>query len=107
MGGKAILDGKSQDVQACSVAPDVRFFRDRLIAGRMLAPGDGRVALVHEYLLYRWGLVSDADAESAVGRRFRMEVQTNPLDTFGLTWLLRRGGREVSDHEESRRWIRP
>ncbi len=73
----------------------------------MFAPDDGRVAIVHEYLLYRWGLVSDADAESAVGRTFRMEVQTSPPDTFGLTWLLGRGGREVSDQEESGRWSRP
>ena len=59
-----------------SVPPGSRFFRDRLIAGRLFAPDDGRVAIVHEYLLYRWGLASDADAESALGRTFRLEFRT-------------------------------
>jgi putative ABC transport system permease protein len=101
LSGRVILDGKTEEASASSVGPDTRFFRDRLIAGRMFAPGDGRVAIVHEYLLYRWGLVSDADAESAVGRTFRMEIETRPPDTFGLTWLLGRGGRELRP-EESR-----
>jgi putative ABC transport system permease protein len=57
------------------------------------------VAIVHEYLLYRWGLASDADAESALGRRFRMEIRSWSPDTFDLTWVLRRGGREVGEKE--------
>ncbi len=65
---QASLEGKSQFVSAASVMPSATFLSDRLIAGRLFQPGDGKVAIVHEYLLYRWGLVSDADASSALGR---------------------------------------
>jgi putative ABC transport system permease protein len=96
---KAILDGKGADGRADSVPPGITFFGDRLIAGRMLRPDDGRVAIVHEYLLYRWGFVSDSDVESALGRTFRLEFRTGTLGTFDVTWLLGRGGREVSAGE--------
>ncbi len=74
-GVKAILDGEGADGRAASVPPGTTFFDDRLIAGRMLRPDDGRVAIVQEYLLYRWGIVGDSDVESALGRTFRMELR--------------------------------
>jgi putative ABC transport system permease protein len=94
---KLILAGKGEHTSLTSVAPGSTFFRDRLIAGRMFAPDDGRVAIVHEYLLYRWGLVSDSDVESALGRTFRLEFHPGSLETFDLTWVLRRDGQEVSE----------
>jgi hypothetical protein len=97
--GKAILDGKVEDATAASVPPGTNFFRDRLIAGRMFARDDGRVAIVHEYLLYRWGFVNDADAGSALGRTFRLEFRPPTPQTFDLTWVLKRGNREVSERE--------
>jgi putative ABC transport system permease protein len=101
LSGKATLDGKTEGVSASSIAPGTRFFRSRLIAGRLFTPADGRVAIVHEYLLYRWGLVSDADAESALGRTFRMEIRSRPPDTTDLTSILGlgRGPREISEGE--------
>lgn len=49
---------------------------DRLAAvlefGRTPAPGTDE-ALVHEFLLYRWGVRSDADVHAALGQPIRME----------------------------------
>jgi putative ABC transport system permease protein len=96
---RSILADKGEDTSATSVPPGKMFFRDRLIAGRMFAPDDGRVAIVHEYLLYRWGLVNDSDIESALGRTFRLEFRPGSFETFDLTWVFTRGNREISERE--------
>jgi putative ABC transport system permease protein len=96
---RARLDGKGQDVSATSVMPSTSFFADRLIAGRLFAPGDGRVAIVHEYLLYRWGLVSDEDAATSLGRKFQLELRPRPPETFNPVWILRTANREIDERE--------
>lgn len=95
--GKAILDGKSEETVAMSVAPRARPFPNRMIAGRLLRPDDGHVAVVHEFLLYRWGLSSDADAESAIGRKIRFEITTESPETLSLKWTLRDRHGEVNE----------
>jgi putative ABC transport system permease protein len=100
MGDKAILDGKAEDVSGSSVEPETRYFRDRLIAGRLFKPDDGRAAIVHEYLLYRWGLSRDEDADAALGRTFRLEIRPRPPDTFDVTEILSRGDRAIGEKEK-------
>ena len=77
---------------------------DRLIAGRLFTPEDGRAAIVHEYLLYRWGLVRDEDADAALGRTFRLEIHPRPPDTVDPSWILAR--RADSSEKEAGRWNR-
>ena len=101
----AKFDGKSEGVMASSVAPESRFLSDRLIAGRLSRPGDDRVAIVHEFLLYRWGLMTDAEAAAAVGKTIRLEFRPHPPDTFDISWVLRMGNR-VPDERQARRWNR-
>ncbi len=96
---RATFDGHGEEVSAASVMPDTSFFADRLIAGRLFAPGDGKVAIVHEYLLYRWGLISDAEVESVLGRKFRMEMRSEGPDTVNPVWLLRIGNRDVDERQ--------
>jgi putative ABC transport system permease protein len=86
--GKARLEGKDCDIGASSVLRGSRFFADRLLAGRLFTPQDGRAAIVHEYVLYRWGLVGDEDAGAAIGRTFRLEYTSRPMGTVNLGWIL-------------------
>ena len=87
--GTAALGGKNHEASACSVPTGSRFLADRLLAGRLFKPGDGRVAIVHEYLLYRWGLVGDLDADAALGRTFRMEYRSSPRGSLHLSLASR------------------
>jgi putative ABC transport system permease protein len=89
--GTAALESKEQAVDATPVLSGTKFFRDRLLAGRLFTPEDGRVAIVHEYLLYRWGLASDQDAAATLGRTFRLEYRTAPPGKVSLSWVLNRG----------------
>ena len=100
--GKAILDGKAEGYNATSVPPDTHSFRDRLIAGRLFTHDDDRVAIVHEYLLYRWGLVRDQDAEAALGRTFRLENRAQCADTLDLSQILRRDDGTFDEKQKPR-----
>ena len=91
LGGKASLGGKDSDAGAASVLTGSRFFADRLLAGRLFTPQDGRAAIVHEYVLYRWGLVGDEEAAAALGRTFRLEYRSSPLGMVNLSWILNMG----------------
>ena len=83
--------------RAASMPEGSRFLADRLLAGRLLEPGDGRAAIVHEYLLYRWGMVDDRAAEAALGRPLRLEYRSMPSDAVNLTWTLRAVGAVAAD----------
>ncbi len=100
LGGKAILEGKAEGAGVNSVPPDTRSFRDRLIAGRLFTPEDGRVAIVHEYLLYRWGLVRDEDAEAVLGRTFRLEIQSQPPNTVDVSEFLRTDNEPIEEKQK-------
>ena len=86
---EAVLDGQSEGVSTTSVTPENRSFWDRLIAGRLFTPEDGRAAIVHEFLLYHWGLVRDEDAVAAIGRTFRLVFRWRSPDTFDLSDMIR------------------
>ena len=98
--GEAIMDGKANGAFTISVAPTTRFFGDRLIAGRLFHPEDGRAAIVHEYLLYRWGLVRDEDAVAVLGRSFRFEFRPRSPDTLDLSGLISRKDGTIDPREK-------
>jgi putative ABC transport system permease protein len=90
--GEASLDGKTKQVDAASVMMGSRFFADRLLAGRLFTPHDRRVAIVHEYLLYRWGLTDEESAAASIGRTFRLEHRSSPPYTVDLFEILSQRG---------------
>jgi putative ABC transport system permease protein len=47
----------------------------RLVAGTML-PREGKEVLVHEYLLYQWGITRDEDVAAVVGKKIRIEYRS-------------------------------
>jgi putative ABC transport system permease protein len=81
--GRALLNGKSEDVRAVALPPDASLDR-WLVAGRPLASSDGRAALVHEFLLYRLGIRDDADVERSLGQKVRLEYRPRPRTPASL-----------------------
>jgi putative ABC transport system permease protein len=78
--GNATMGDKRIPVSAGSVSPHSDILRPRLIEGRLFNETDRRSAIVHEYLLYRWGLISDADVAKAIGKTFVLEYRSERLD---------------------------
>jgi putative ABC transport system permease protein len=59
-----------------AVGPENTAFRDRLVAGEFFESPDERAALVSEFLLYRLGLVEEADMSRALGKTIRVEFRS-------------------------------
>jgi putative ABC transport system permease protein len=68
---------RSAQGHTTAVLPDNRNARSRLVAGRFFDAADEKAAVVSEFLLYRCGLVEEADARRAVGKTLRLEFRDN------------------------------
>jgi putative ABC transport system permease protein len=98
--GRAELSGIGgpQDVTFSSVAPEDDY-RRRIVAGRPLGPDEEGGAVVHEFLLYRLGLVGDEEVRRALGRPIRLEFQVSGAQGLSLERLLTFGPRGLSESE--------
>ena len=58
-------------------------YADRVIAGRYFAAPDADEALIHEYLAYQWGLVTEEELRSLLGTELVLEpIQNRPGGGF-------------------------
>lgn len=48
---------------------ELKRFSDRVVGGRFFSAPDAAEVIIHEYLLYQWGLKSEAEQESFLGRK--------------------------------------
>jgi putative ABC transport system permease protein len=82
--GWVLFNGRSVKGGVTAVLPNNPRFRSRVIAGEFFDKPDEGAALVSEFLLYRCGIVNEADIGSAIGRTLRLEFrQERPVR--GLT----------------------
>ncbi|MCC6463825.1 MAG: ABC transporter permease [Planctomycetes bacterium] len=62
----------------CGVDTSRRRYEERLIAGRYFSAPDAPEVILHEYLLYKWGLLSDADYSTVLGKTLTLNtIQTD------------------------------
>ncbi len=99
LGGKAVLDGKKEEVGAIPVRREISFLQSRLLAGRLFSAGDGNVAIVHEFLLYRMGLTGDDEASKALGKSIRFDYVAGLSAQLDLVGMLTSGPNPVSEKE--------
>jgi putative ABC transport system permease protein len=85
-------------------APDDREFPRRIVAGRPLTGLTGRSLLVHEFLLYLWGLTSDEDVQQALGKKLRLEYRAEGAGSVHAASLLTQGKVQLTP-EESRQFF--
>jgi putative ABC transport system permease protein len=70
------LGEHSDNVSAFALPPDNVRMRKRLIAGKGFQKSDDRAVLVSEFLLYRWGIIEEADVAGIVGKTIRLDLQS-------------------------------
>jgi putative ABC transport system permease protein len=85
----AVDNGRTPFSSLVSVEPNQRDYHARVVAGSPLPPEGGRVVVVHEYLLYRWGLTTDEQVASSIGRTVRIRSTPRRTDAPSLANLLR------------------
>ena len=74
--GRASLDGRSENVETQSATAREGRLTRRLVAGEWFGRDDDRSVVVNEFLLYEWGMASDDEVRSAVGRTLRVEYRS-------------------------------
>jgi putative ABC transport system permease protein len=73
LGTRAEYQGKKEQVTAVSAHNAGRLLQHRLIAGHFPNATEPRGAIVDEFLLYRWGIITDEEVSAVIGRSFRLE----------------------------------
>ncbi|HVX13751.1 MAG TPA: ABC transporter permease [Pirellulales bacterium] len=74
--GFAVLGEKSEQTQIDSAFPQHPAHVKRLVAGRFFDEPAERSAVISEFLLYRFGVVDEADVEQTLGRTIRIEIRS-------------------------------
>jgi len=69
----AVMEKHSSDVLSFSTDTKNSRLDKRIIAGKFFETDTGNVCIVHEYLLYRWGIIRDDDVPSVIGKKIRLE----------------------------------
>lgn len=76
---------KYETPASLSIGVDVgrKRYEERLIAGRYFSGPQADEVILHEYLLYKWGLLTSNDYESVLGRKLKLSSiiseQTDPM----------------------------
>jgi putative ABC transport system permease protein len=81
----ARFQGSSDKANFISLGGADRILRGRLVAGTMLDLNRPRGAIVSEFLLYRWGIVTDDDVQQVIGKSFQLDA---PADDSGFRMSL-------------------
>ncbi len=89
---------QEQDVLVSAPDSDNDKFNARLVAGSPL-PHCGKYVLLHEFLLYEWGIVADADVASVVGKKLRLVYRARGPLTGPVLGLLSGGPSPLSPME--------
>ncbi|MCA8911911.1 MAG: ABC transporter permease [Planctomycetes bacterium] len=58
-------------------------YKDRIIAGRYFSAPDAPEVVLHEYLLYKWGLLDPADFDQVLGKKIKLTSIVNDQDPAG------------------------
>jgi putative ABC transport system permease protein len=91
----------AEEVVGFGAAQDNRLLRDRLLAGDFFSTDEGRFLLVHEYVLYLWGITRDEDVSSVLGKKVLLDYHTGRRTPYTLLNLL--GGPSVNVNAEENR----
>src|SRR5262245_33432273 len=95
---RAAWDGRQQDVLVSAPDPGDPRYNARLVAGSPL-PASGPFVLVHEFLLYQWGITDDEEVKDVVGQTLRLEYRSRGPLTTPVLGLMTGAGASLSPTE--------
>jgi putative ABC transport system permease protein len=89
--GGAVFEGKTQDLLMAGADPDDKEFRGRIVAGAYFTAQSRASAIVHESLVYSWGIIDEAEIANVLGRTVRLEYRTGRYSRYPVLSLLTGG----------------
>ena len=63
----------------------------QVVAGELFNASSPREILVHEYLLYKFGIADDADVAAAIGQKIRLEYRPRASSLAGVVEITSGG----------------
>jgi putative ABC transport system permease protein len=97
---RALFDGQRSFVTGMAATPDDQMLRERLVAGTFFSSPTGRNIIIHEYLLFSWGVHDEADVDRILGRKIHLELRPRARSGNQLLSLLRIDQPRLSAVEE-------
>jgi putative ABC transport system permease protein len=101
MNVKGFHGGRERDVFAVGAVAGDRSVGSRVVVGNDLGTGTGRKALVHEALLYQWGIADDDAVRQVIGTPIRLEFHVGRPGSNAVVRFLTGGVLTLSGDEES------
>jgi putative ABC transport system permease protein len=99
--GRIHLGEHVENIMVFGLPPQSSRLRDRLIAGDGFHDANEHSLVVSELLLYRWGIIEDADVESQVGKKVRLDCRFYGMPSHSLILnLLGAGGGNPNPRQE-------
>jgi putative ABC transport system permease protein len=98
--GRAYFHHDNCEVTTCSATPRNRNLEARIVAGGLFESPHERSVMVHEYLLYLWGLRADDDAQQAVGQTLRLEFHLGRRPPAMLLTLINGSRGQLNSDED-------
>lgn len=98
--GYAIFNQKGQGIEIQPARIDDAFFRERVVAGRYFQSSSEQSVLVSEYLLYRCGITDEAAVKSVIGKKLRLEIQSDARQSGFVVVLFKPEGAGETTLEE-------
>jgi putative ABC transport system permease protein len=100
--GYALFNQRNQRIDIQLARIEDAFFQKRVITGRFFQSPSERTVLVSEYLLYRWGITDDAAVSAVLGKKLRLEIQSNARQSGLFVYLSKpEGATEITVEEEA------
>lgn len=97
--GRALLNGTARPVMMATADTSEPGLRNRVIAGRLYVSPSERSVVVHEHLVYSWGITNEADVPSVIGRTIRLEYGSGRRARYPVLSMLT-GGKVKPDAPE-------
>lgn len=89
--GKAALDDRRQPAAIASADTGEAGLRQRIVAGRLYTSPSERSAVVHEHLVYAWGITDEADVGSVIGRTIQLSFGSGRRSRYPVLSMLTGG----------------
>ncbi len=100
--GYSLLNHKGQRIEVQPARIEDAFFQARVVAGRFFRSSSERSIVVSEYLLYRCGVTDEAAVKGVLGKKLRLEVQSDVRQSGLFVHLFKpEGAAEITVEEEA------
>lgn len=100
-GCRVYLANKNWEVTSCASPANNTHLRNRLVAGKFFESDAEEAVVVHEYLLYLLGIISEEEVEGVLGKKLRLEFRMDRRRSPALLVTLLNSGRtNLSADEE-------